>query len=349
MNDEAPALDPFSCDDSAGPSAADDIVIHGLLSLLGPGEAAAIQRRLDRAIRAVRKDRARLHTRFFRRVAVASGTFALAAVIVLAIFFVPNDSDSQAFATLDSIRATPRHGTRVYRIRSETDASESSGDPRGRLPRQGTLVLGPEGRWTLSFAIPAQKQSDTAGPPLRQSRGQVVFGFDGGEYWMVFPNGVTRHAESLRELRPPLMLGALGAGVILVESETEDLEPLTLDAMLSQLDRGFRTTFQQPRGEGLLDGRPLSIVTFDRRGPSTGKGGPNRVRVVADAQTHEVLQAQWTWVNGEPTGDRARATVSREVSIERVEGANGSVWNRSIEEARDWFKPGAHSPPAQER
>jgi hypothetical protein len=172
----------------------------------------------------------------------------------------------------------------------------------------------------------------------------VVFGCDGTSFWMVMPDGRVRRAPNLKELRPPLIIGELDLGVELDEERTDDIEPFTLDAILDRLDRGFTTSFEQPRGEGTRAGRPLSVITFDRRGPGAWRNGPKQVRVVADAATHEVLSAQWTWIAGamHPEGDALAE--SRRVRIDLIEreSADGFV-QRVTRLGLEWFSPDFHA------
>ena len=288
------------------------------------------------------------------RLVMVGSTFGIAAVVLLTLLLVPSDADARAYATLDSIRTAPRESNRVYRIHIDSEPSSEGVDPRTRHQKSGFLVLGPRGCWTLSFMLrpsPSGAQQPQVRPPAgddgvppRPARGQVVFGCDGTSYWMVLPDGRVRRAHNLKELRPPLIVGALDSSVELNEAQTDDLEPLTLDALLDRLDRGFTTSFEQPKGEGTRLGRPLSVVTFDRRGTEAWRTGVKRVRVVADAATHEVLSAQWTWIAGamHPEGDALAE--SRRVRIDLVEreSADGFV-QRVTRLGLEWFSPDFHA------
>ncbi len=291
---------------------ADGMAVHGLLALLLPGEAKRVQQRVDRAIGAIRGSEKRLKQRAFsttvrRRLAWVGGSIGIAAAIALAVLYVPSSSDSQAFAALESIRSSARQGGRTYSVRIELEPPVTSeGVPSDRprpmkLVRTGELVMGTGGRWTFTISgmpgmkPPSQtKQRDEVASrsPLRS---KCVFGFDGKVYWAVEPSGEIKTAASLRELRPPMIFGALdqSAG----DSDAEP-EPLTLESMLDKLDRGYEIKFEQAAAADTTSQRPVTVVSAQRLSDGRKKlaaFAPERVRIVADAQTFEVLTAEWEW------------------------------------------------------
>lgn len=125
---------------------ADSLTVHGFLSLLRPGEAAEIDRRVDRAMETIRAQSRRsgvLGRIDVRRVAAFG---SLAALVALAIYFMPVTGDSQAFAALQSVVKAGRDSSnRVYQL-----TMERGPDDRTRSSR-ATLELGEGGRYVLNL------------------------------------------------------------------------------------------------------------------------------------------------------------------------------------------------------
>lgn len=329
FNDQDPFArdepDQPACDDRS--KAADGMVVHGFLALLHPSEALRIQRRVDRAIATIRRENKRFRLNINRRIAWISGSVGIAAAIVFAIFLVPSTSDSQAFAAFQSIRSSTRLGGRTYAVRMEIDPvldnrlsarpDNAQGDTTADRPRpqpqfrMGELVMGSGGRWTLAIFGAAQPQFQPQFQPQSQvqtqtpnavadnqdrriNRPKMIFGCNGTTYWAVGPTGELRTAASIRELRPPMLLGAFDAAW---EDDGDGIEPLTLDSMLEHLERGYDITFEQASVTAQTDQRPVTIVSA-RKQPRAGRLiGPKSVRIVADAQTFVVLKAQWEWTD----------------------------------------------------
>lgn len=325
------------------------------------------------------------HAAWRRRIALAGGGIGLAAVLGFAVLFTPSgqsQSGSQAYAALDSIRAaTARTEDRTFRVRIEhtgprEGARPGAGAPRrdamrdgGREPREGgregELVLGSGGRYTLTWRGLAPDR----GPGRILA---LTTGFDGREYWAVLPDGTVRTADHPAKIKLPPLFGTEPAR----QGEDEDAEQLTLDSMLARLERGYEITFADrapAAGEG---GAPLIEVTATRRasaarrdrdrmppaaagsrgerpGPGSPEGpgprgerpgpgglggrgpgsgapsqGPDIVRVLADASTFDVERLEARWTTGMP----------RAMLIERVDAPHAPT-ARPVE----WFTPAAHT------
>lgn len=308
--------DPYACSGStpdeppAPDHHADAMAVHGMLALLLPGEAQRIQERVDRAISEISAQNRGSRLRFARRVAWIGSSIGIAAVIVLAILFVPDSSDSRAFAALESMRSSAREGGRVYSIRidgvapseiraatkdapgKERPLQPERGDRPVRQVRTGDLVVGPSGMWVILMNPQPATRGSQADAETRKPRGVCAFGFDGSSYWVVEPSGATRRGSSLKELRVPLAFAALGDGL---DSADEDPEVLTLGPMLDRLERGYTIKFDALTKDDQARDRPITAITARRKGAPTLMGFPAAVRVVADAQTFEVLKARWVW------------------------------------------------------
>lgn len=296
-------IDPFARDDSPATESnsdqdADGMAIHGILSLLQPGESDRIQARIDRAIATIRESTNSSRLIWRERLAWVGGSVGIAAAIALAVLYVPAGSDSSAFAALESIRGSARQGGRNYSVRFEMDGMGAP-KPDGIRPslpardhakpsmRKVELALGSGGRWTLSMSgAPAGNQPDHK--PVRQ---KLVFGFDGTSYWAVGPDGATRDSASLKDLKVPPFMAAIEGGD---QEGDEDLDLLTLDSILTRLDRDYTVSFDRDSVRAKQDGRSVTIVTAQRTGKRESRG-PQTVRIVADSKTFEVLRANWEW------------------------------------------------------
>ncbi|MSR29134.1 MAG: hypothetical protein EXS03_06120 [Phycisphaerales bacterium] len=337
--------DPFARESDGAPDhvapdhvAADSAVVHGLLALLLPGEAARVQRRVDRAIDTIRRENGRFRLRVRQRVAWIGGSVGIAAAIVLAVFFVPSDSDSRAYAALESIRATAREGVRTYRITMELENSPSKG-----VSRAGELVLGPGGRWMLAFQPPSpppNESGDESKP--RTPRLRVNFGFNGTVYWLIDPHGEVRTAKSMRELNLPMFLGTLESGGVIDQGESVELEPLTLESMLAKLDRGYTTSFEPSPMESQPGDRPTMTVSFTRKGTAGRTPGPRHAMVVADAQTYEVLRAHLEWIDAGSQSGARMGPFAKRINLELLEGASRRP-SSQLQQTSDWFEPEFHA------
>ena len=228
---------------------------------------------------------------------------------------------------------------------------------RGQPPMQGGRGRrGPEG--------PDRRGLD--GPPHGDGPGRpgappVAWGFDGSEYWQIDLGGtVTRSVDPQRMRDPmPLMGGPEGE---LDSDQDEEEELLTLQPLLDRLGSGFDLAVVTGAQSRTADGDPLVVieatlrpemVAMDRSnklpmgmgpteprpldGPSIRKGRrgphapppPERVRLVADARTNELVSVTADW----PQGNR----FLRRMVVERVAP-------RAADDA--WFGPEQHLPPA---
>ena len=381
MNDPT-EHDPFARDDGSDNSphtqieSADGRAVHGLLALLLPGEAMRVQERVNCAIARIRSENKPFRTKLRRRLGWIGGSVGIAAAIAIALLYVPTDSSSQAFAALESIRSSARQSGQTYSVRIEMDPPSIDGPIDVDRPqpmkhvRAGELVLGSGGRWTFTILAPLVPtlriggQGDSAGTDRRPPRAKGVFGFDGKTYWAVEPMGAIRNASSLRELRPPMIFGALDTGS--AESDSE-LEPLTLEAMLDKLDRGYTVTFEQANPADLKPNRPVTVVSAKRLPGDQrriGAMGPTSVRIVADASTFEVLTAQWDWdaTVGPPAGtphpqsrpgfesDSVRKAIpakfgifgKKRIFLEITDGDRSSAGADALEDL-DWFDANSHT------
>ncbi|MSR69088.1 MAG: hypothetical protein EXS17_01895 [Phycisphaerales bacterium] len=299
--------DRYSQNDSAQPTqgvgapltadqVADGMAVHGLLALRQPGESDRIKARVQRAISTIREmnDSRRLFWR--KRLAWVGGSVGIAAAIGLAVLYVPAGSDSSAYAALESIRGTARQGGRSYAVRFEMDGlggpppAVQHRDNEMKPIRAAELAVGNGGRWTLLVS------------PPNMPRARGAFGWDGSSYWAVDPVGSVRTSATLKELRVPPFISVLESGTADAE---EDLELLTLDSMLSKLDKQYKVSFDRDSDRVDRNGRPVTVVTAERRGKRDFRS-PHTVRIVADSSTFEVLRANWQWSQTPlPAGDHS--------------------------------------------
>ncbi len=281
---------------------ADAMAVHGLLALRQPQEAARIEARIERAIATIRKMRNDSQHRWRTRLAWVGGSVGIAAAIGFALLYVPAGADSSAYAALESIRGSAIQGGRTYSVRFEMEGgpggpgpASSQREPDRKPFGAAELSLGREGRWTIVVNSP--------NPP--RSRG--AFGFDGSRYWAVGPDGSTRTAATTKELRVPPFISILGSGS--ADGE-EDLDLLTLNSMLTKLDKGYKVSFD-PEGDRLdRKGRAVTVVTAERKGTRDPRT-PQMVRIVADSSTFEVVKANWQWTELPPPASGQNPPPSR--------------------------------------
>lgn len=273
---------------SAPARSGDSLVVHGMLSMISTDEPRRLEARIQRAIDAVRAETeaspvlARVGpgsvglgraAQWRRRIALAGGGIGVAAVLGFAVLFAPSTtslSGNEAYATLDSIRAAAgRAEGRTYRVRIERNPDHVPGPEQARLnetshgrgagrdaAREGELVLGPDRRYVLSWKVAGKAAT-------------VLTGFDGETYWVILPDGSSRSADSPMALRMPPLFAATDPA----QAGDEQDEPLTLDAILSRLERGYEVTFADGVGLGAQQGSasPVIEVVATRRAP-LGRG-----------------------------------------------------------------------------
>ena len=267
----------------------------------------------------------------------------------------PPRRDGVREAVRDGMREAARDGMREAARDGMHESREDPREPRDRNVnrmregirdalrdregvREGELVLGSGGRYTLTWR--------GAAPERGPSRGVVITtGFDGREYWAVLPDGSVRTADHPAKIKLPPLFGTEPAR----EGEVDDAEQLTLDSMLARLERGYEITFADRSSELGKSGTPLIEVTATRRagagrrdrdrmppggprpgGPPPGgpPPGPDNVRVLADASTFDVERVEARWTDG----------AARTMLIERIETPEAPA-SRPVE----WFTPGSHA------
>ncbi|MSQ91120.1 MAG: hypothetical protein EXS01_06995 [Phycisphaerales bacterium] len=371
------ALDEFSETGSNSDGVADGMAVHGILALLHPDERARIQARVDRAMWAVRRmgDSRKLLWR--RRIAWIGGSAGIAAAVLFAVLYVPADSDSSAYAALESIRGSAQIGGRTYAVRIEMDGHQFSprgagsrekpnpdtdgpitqrpdGKPR-ELPKQplkgGELAIGEGGRWAFTTMVPVNLRrpldESIDGSDRRPGRSRGAFGFDGTDYWAVGPDGAIRKADSLRELRVPMFFSALDGDTqsapqpssqTVGEDADDDLELLTLPSILAMLDRQYAVAIDLDGMRANSDGRKVTIVTAIRNGLGDPRG-PQTVRIVADSTTFEVLRANWEWT--EPASSPPHQASPPKARLKRV---NIELLDTPSRPSA-WFEPSSHGAP----
>ena len=309
--DQRFATDLEVADAAATPArSADSLVVHGMLSMIAPDEPARLEARIERAIAAVHAESERTspiarigpsarglgaahalrsqHSAWRRRIALAGGGIGIAAVLGFAVLFTPSgqsQSGSQAYAALDSIRAaTARTEDRTFRVRIEhtgmRDKIVAGGPARDGMrdiTREGELVLGSGGRYTLTWRGAGSDrgagQERGAGQDRGAGRGlSLTTGFSGSEYWVVLPDGTVRTSDHPANLKIPPLFGTEPAR----QGEDDDTEQLTLDSMLARLERGYEIAFADRAPEAGAAGAPMIEVTATRR---TGAGRRDRDRM----------------------------------------------------------------------
>lgn len=227
---------------------------------------------------------------------------------------------------------------------------------RGQPPMQGGRGRrGPEG--------PDRRGLD--GPPHGDGPGHpgappVAWGFDGSEYWQIDLGGTVTRSVDPQRMRDPMPL--MGGPESEQDSDQDEEQLLTLQPLLDRLGSGFDLAVVTGAQSRTADGDPLVVieatlrpemVAMDRSnklpmgmgpteprpldGPSIRKGRrgphapppPERVRLVADARTNELVSVTADW----PQGNR----FLRRMVVERVAP-------RAADDA--WFGPEQHLPPA---
>jgi hypothetical protein len=195
------------------------------------------------------------------------------------------------------------------------------------------------------------RPSDGPGVGDRHCAPPIAWGFDGSEYWQVDLDGaVTRSADPLR-MRDPMPL--MGGPANDQDSESDDEELLTLQPLLDRLGSGFDLAVVAGAQARTADGEPLVVIEATLRpdmaapprpamrsnepkggdGPSIRKGRramhppplPTRVRLVADADTNELVSVIADWAEG--------SRFLRRIVVERVAP-------RATDD--DWFRAERH-------
>ncbi len=302
---------------------ADSLTVHGFLSLLRPGEAAEIDRRVDRAMAEIRAQSRRsgvLGRIDVRRVA---GVASLAALVALAIFIIPGTGETRAFATLQSVVKAGRDSSnRVYQLtmeRGPTDRIQSS---------RATLELGESGRYllnmnshgvspqALALALMGGAGPHGAGPREGNRSGHKPEGskFRGdGPRADGHPGDATRwHADGATWRRHLPVFGFDGQSHWVIgpdgrtrqrpssatpdadsrSEDDDDPDLLMLGPILERLERGYEVQLVPP-GDGSAPG--TIVVEAVARGAAPSRRMPSRVRVVADSKNYEIrsLDARW--------------------------------------------------------
>lgn len=344
---------------------ADAMTVHGLLSLLLPGEAQRIEARVERAAAAIADENKRFRGAFARRIAWAGGSVGIAAAILLAILFVPDLGDATAFATLESMRSSAHEAGRTYALRivgmTPLDDRTGAGPPKpsdnahlaqrterpSPATRSGELVIGPRGMWTISIAGGGIGRKPHPDAPQRAGKPKFIFGYDGSNYWAVDWDGAVRKSAELKALRVPMALSAMDDGL---DDPDDDPELLTLGSMLDRLDRGYEITFDATTRDDEIGGRPVTVISAKRKGFLSRAPGPNSVRVIADAQSFEVLRASWEWTNsggfkpGDSSAEQARHPGIRKVTLTLQTPDPEAPFAASLR-PDSWFTPEGHSRP----
>ncbi len=202
---------------------------------------------------------------------------------------------------------------------------------------------------------PERRGPDGPSGPPHDHRGAppIAWGFDGIEYWQVDLDGaVMRSADPLR-MRDPMPL--MGGPANDQDSESDEDELLTLQPLLDRLGSGFDLAVVAGAQARTADGDPLVVIEATLRpdmaaparpamrsnepkgsnGPSIRKGRrtmhppplPTRVRLVADADTNELVSVIADW----PDGSR----FLRRIVVERVAP-------RAMDDG--WFSAERHAP-----
>ena len=236
--------------------------------------------------------------------------------------------------------------------RSDGGSRPMQGPPGGRGRR------GSDGHADPEHPGPGRDGAERRGPDgphSHEHRGAppVAWGFDGRDYWQIDLDGsITRSAEPMR-MRDPMPL--MGPTPTEQADDDGDDELLTLQPLLERLAIGFDLTVVVGAQARNADGSPLVVIeatpragtsesmsvqtadgaSRDRKddGPSIRKGRrgmrgpppPERVRLVADGTTNELVSVVAEW----PASGR----FLRRMVVERVEP-------RASDDA--WFEPERH-------
>lgn len=257
---------------------------------------------------------------------------------------------------LDSLPLGPRGagapGDRMNPMPGPTDLRGERGPPeppgmRGRRGPEGPDRVGPDG--------PAHRGPDGPEPHERRGAPPIAWGFDGNEHWQIDLSGAVTRSIDPQRMRDPIAF--MGGPVGDQDNGDEDAELLTLQPLLDRLQSGFDLAVVVGSQSLTADGSPLVVIDATLRpdalmsvrqpmpprdaeehdGPSIRKGRrgmhpppiPSRVRLVADAQTNELVSVIADW----PDGSR----FLRRIVVERVAP-------RATDDG--WFSPERHLPAA---
>lgn len=257
-------------------SIADELLLHGILSMLGDNEPARMEARIDRAMRSIERlgprlaERAHgapgptpLHGRLRHwnsRVVAVTGV--LTAIIVVAITANLLVTTPTANAALTQIVEAGRDAPfRRYGFFMERQG------PEGPLPaRRGELDIGEEGRFVCRI-------EGNAG------RAATTIGFDGEQYWLVPPNG-------------PVRVGGAPGPIAKVTEIEGDIERLMLEPMLEELHRHYDVRFATDAGPEAGEG-PIRLLAVRRHGRPHRR--PDRVQLEARRGDLAITRFHATW------------------------------------------------------
>jgi len=328
--------EPGAADQRALEALADERVVHGLLRVLAPGEAAAIERRVVEAVIAIpidgsiSKPRARvapaqvaparviparvIQGRTARHRAWLASMVPALALVVISLFLarIATTTTPVAIADLPSVlEGMNKAGPRRYSVSIERD-----GTGPGAM-REGTVDIGPGGRFVARLGLPNRAPAQ-------------ISGFDGERYWIVPPQGpvwISRSRELLArrgELR-------------------DSTEMLIVGRLLRKLESGYDVSIDPVRQE---DG---TLRFTARRNPeiSGRRGEPTLVVFEARENDRVVMRLEATWTFKAPTPAPALADESP-----RLPGLAGRRPKRlaftlleSPAPSGAWFRPETHIDP----
>lgn len=295
---------------------ADECVVHGLLRVLAPGEAAAIERRVIEAVNAIPLESASASTRAriapgrsARHRAWLSRVLPVLALVLISLFLarIATTTTPMAVADLPSVlEGMNKAGPRRYSVTIERDGSGPG------AVREGTVDLGPGGRFVVRLGLPNRAPAQ-------------ISGFDGERYWIVPPQGPVWLSRS-REL-------------LARRGELRDTtEMLIVSRLLRKLESGYDVSIDPVRQE---DG---TLRFTAQRSPkaTVRRGEPTTVQFDAREEDRVVTRLEATWApppsdGARPPGLPGRRPKRLSFELLDVPAPSGA-----------WFRPETHIDPDRE-
>ncbi|MCA9283877.1 MAG: hypothetical protein KDA22_01590 [Phycisphaerales bacterium] len=262
--------------DEALRAIADELLLHGILTMLAEREPLAMEQRIATAMDTIGRLEPRLpsrapslpfegttprHRRWNVRMLAGSSAFAAMLLLALTATLFVRTAPTATAALTQIVDAGRSIAFRRYQF-----VMEREGTPPAMPPRRGLVDVGPAGRFVCRFEGPA---GNTV----------VTMGFDGEEYWLVPPVG-------------PVRVGVAPGPIARVAELGGELDQLMLGPLVDNLRRHYQIRFAD---DGAIEHGAGPIRLEAIRRPNRPSRRPERVRLVARRSDFAIVEFEAQW------------------------------------------------------